>query len=92
VSTVGREGTESPELPAVERLTSPSDTARFEDLTGEGRRGRVARGTLINSAFLLGLNLLALIRGFAVAGFVEVEDYGVWVSWSSALRRCTAWP
>jgi O-antigen/teichoic acid export membrane protein len=78
VSTVGREGTESPELPEVEGLTTPSDTARFVDMTGEGRRGRVARGTLINSVFLLGLNLLALIRGFAVAGFIEVDDYGVW--------------
>ena len=78
MSTVRREGTESPELPEVEGFTTPSDTARFEDLTGEGRRGRVARGTLINSAFLLGLNLLALIRGFAVAGFISVEDYGVW--------------
>ena len=66
------------ELPEVEFVTEPADTARFEDVSGEGRRGRAARGTLVNSVFLLGLNLLALIRGFAVAGFLTVADYGVW--------------
>jgi O-antigen/teichoic acid export membrane protein len=59
-------------------VSNAQDTARFEDLQGEGRRGRAARGTLINSAFLIGLNLLALIRGFAVAAFISVDDYGVW--------------
>jgi len=52
--------------------------ARFDPSLGEGRRGRAARGTLINSAFLVGLNLLALIKGFAVAGFITTDDYGVW--------------
>ncbi len=54
------------------------DDARFDPSSGEGRRGRAARGTLINSAFLVGLNLLALVKGFAVAGFISVVDYGVW--------------
>lgn len=54
------------------------DDGRFDTSSGEGRRGRAARGTLINSAFLIGLNLLALVKGFAVAGFVSVSDYGVW--------------
>ncbi len=43
-----------------------------------GRRAKAARGTVINSAFLIGLNALALIKGFAVAGFITVSDYGVW--------------
>ena len=54
------------------------DDGRFQPSGGEGRRGRAARGTLINSAFLVGLNLLALIKGLAVAGFVSASDYGVW--------------
>ena len=54
------------------------DTGRFQDVTGEGLRGRAARGTVVNSAFLIGLNALALVRGIAVAGFVTVGDYGVW--------------
>ena len=43
-----------------------------------GRRAKAARGTVVNSAFLIGLNGLALVRGFAVAGFVTVAEYGVW--------------
>ena len=56
----------------------PVDTGRFQDLTGEGLRGRAARGTVVNAAFLIALNLLGLIRGIAVAGFITVSDYGVW--------------
>lgn len=71
---------ESPdaELPEFERAVSPIDDGRFHATLGEGRRGRAARGTLINSAFLIGLNLLALVKGFAVARFVSTSDYGVW--------------
>ena len=43
-----------------------------------GRRAKAARGTVVNSVYLIGLNGLALIRGFAVAGFVTVAEYGVW--------------
>ncbi len=59
-------------------MDAPTDSGRFQDPGGEGLRGRVARGTIVNSAFLIGLNLLGLIRGLAVAGFVTVADYGVW--------------
>jgi PST family polysaccharide transporter len=49
---------------------------------GRGRRDdlrrRAARGTLVNAAFLVGLNLLALVKGFAVAAFLTVSDYGLW--------------
>jgi PST family polysaccharide transporter len=43
-----------------------------------GIRGRAARGTLVNAAFLIGFNLLGLVKGFAVAAFLTVEDYGIW--------------
>ena len=66
------------EVPDTVAVAGPVDTGRFDNSTGEGRRGRAARGTIINSAFLIGLNLLALFKGFAVAGFVSVSDYGVW--------------
>ena len=56
----------------------PQDGGRFVDVRGEGRRGRAARGTLINTAFLIGLNALAVVRGFVVAGFVTLGDYGIW--------------
>ncbi len=66
------------QVPDTVTVAGPVDTGRFDNSTGEGRRGRAARGTVINSAFLIGLNLLALVKGFAVAGFVSVSDYGVW--------------
>lgn len=37
-----------------------------------------ARGTLINSAFLVGFDSLGVIRGFIVAGFLTTSQYGVW--------------
>ena len=42
------------------------------------KRSKAARGTVVNSAFLAGLNALAVVKGFAVAGFVTLADYGIW--------------
>lgn len=56
----------------------PAAGLPVEGVPTEGRRTRAARGTLINSAFLIGLNLLALVKGFLVAAFIPVDDYGVW--------------
>src|SRR5437667_7002281 len=41
-------------------------------------RVRTARGTAINAAFNVGLQLLGFMRGFIVAGFLTTRDYGVW--------------
>lgn len=43
-----------------------------------GLRRRVARGTLINGAFLVGINALNVARGLLVVGFLSATDYGVW--------------
>ena len=51
--------------------------ARF-DLRGRSLRQHAARGTLINTAFLAGLSLLGLLKGFLLAGFLSADDYGVW--------------
>src|SRR3954454_15108712 len=45
---------------------------------GTDLRVRVARGTLINAAFLLLVNGLGLVRGFVVAAFLTASDYGLW--------------
>lgn len=45
--------------------------------TGDLRR-RAARGALVNAAFLIGLNALGFVKGFAVAAFLSVTDYGTW--------------
>ncbi|MFL5843133.1 MAG: oligosaccharide flippase family protein [Solirubrobacteraceae bacterium] len=41
-------------------------------------RRRVARGTMINGAFLLLVNGVGLLRGFIVAAFLTASDYGLW--------------
>ena len=45
---------------------------------GRGLRERSARGTIINTVFLVLLNSLGLLRGFVVALFMTASDYGVW--------------
>ena len=45
---------------------------------GSGLRVRAARGTIVNGAFLVGVNTLNLVRGFLVAGFLSTTQYGVW--------------
>lgn len=58
---------------------APADEDRSR---GRGRRSdlrrRAARGTLVNAGYLIALNMLGLVKGFAVAAFLDVDDYGVW--------------
>lgn len=58
--------------------TAPGVLAPGRPAAGSGLRARAARGTLVNGAFLLGVNTLALLRGFLVAAFLTRADYGVW--------------
>lgn len=48
------------------------------DLEVGDRRRRAARGALVNAAFLIGLNALGFLKGFAVAAFLSTTDYGTW--------------
>jgi len=41
-------------------------------------RGLAARGTIVNAAFEIGLNSLALVKGFVVAAFLSRSEYGIW--------------
>jgi O-antigen/teichoic acid export membrane protein len=52
-------------------------SGRF-DPEGPGLRQRAARGTLVNAAFLAGLNSLSLVKGFVVAALLSTSEYGVW--------------
>ena len=54
----------------------PVSTGRPQ--AGSGLRIRAARGTIVNAAFLIGVNTLNLIRGFLVAAFLTTTEYGVW--------------
>ena len=46
--------------------------------SGEGLRARAARGTLLNAGFSAGFSFLGFLKGFVVAAFLTVGDYGVW--------------
>jgi O-antigen/teichoic acid export membrane protein len=48
------------------------------DLKGRSLRSYAARGTVINTAFLVGLSVLGLIKGFVLAAFLTRSDYGIW--------------
>ena len=41
-------------------------------------RRRAARGTVINAAFNVALQLLGFLKGWIVAGFLTATQYGVW--------------
>jgi O-antigen/teichoic acid export membrane protein len=45
---------------------------------GTDLRRRVARGTLVNSGFQIGLTGLGTLQRLAVAAFLTREDYGLW--------------
>jgi O-antigen/teichoic acid export membrane protein len=49
-----------------------------EGVPTDGRRARAARGAVINTGFLAALQLLGLVKGFLIAGFISVSEYGVW--------------
>src|SRR3954452_19196918 len=56
---------------------------RARDATGAdppagNLRTRTARGTLINSAFQVGLAALGLVKRVAVAAFLTREEFGIW--------------
>jgi O-antigen/teichoic acid export membrane protein len=38
----------------------------------------VARGTVVNSVFMIGVNALGFLKGFVVAGFLTTSEFGVW--------------
>lgn len=44
----------------------------------EGMRVRTAKGVLINTAFRVGLALVALLRNVAFAAFLTRDEYGLW--------------
>jgi len=58
-------------------MSTPSGSARF-DLRGRSLRAVAARGTLVNSVFLVALAGLGLVRGVVLARFLEPGDYGIW--------------
>ena len=65
--------------PATEAPPAEIDRrlSRF-GIRGLTLRHQAARGTIVNAAFTIGVSLLALVKGFILAGFLSRADYGVW--------------
>ena len=63
--------------------------SRF-DLRGRSLRQHTARGSLINTAFLVGLSSLGFVRGFVLAAFLLATDYGIWGLTTTALLIVSA--
>jgi O-antigen/teichoic acid export membrane protein len=53
------------------------DSSRFDPSVTDVRR-HVARGTIVNSAFQIGLSGLGLLQTLVAAIFVTREDFGLW--------------
>jgi O-antigen/teichoic acid export membrane protein len=51
---------------------------RRAEIGGDGLRVRVARGTIVNTVYLVGLNALAVVNGVVVAGLLGPGEYGLW--------------
>lgn len=68
--------------PALDDPDVPTDaglsSTRAINLKGRSLRQHTARGTLINTGFLVGLSTLGLLRGFILAALLTAADYGVW--------------
>ena len=64
--------------PHAAPLEPPDRREQLIERHGRGLRQHTARGTLINTGFMVGLSGLGLIRGFLLAGFLAAADYGVW--------------
>jgi PST family polysaccharide transporter len=60
-------------------LSQPDAPIRRSRLSLRGRslRQHTAHGTLVNAAFLIGVNTLAVLRGAIVVAFLTPADYGV---------------
>ena len=41
-------------------------------------RSRAARGTVVNAGFSVGVSLIGLVKGIAIASFLTASDYGLW--------------
>jgi O-antigen/teichoic acid export membrane protein len=56
---------------------TPTDPDRIDPGIG-GLRRHTARGTMINSAYQVGIALIGLIQRIAVAAFLTREEFGLW--------------
>jgi O-antigen/teichoic acid export membrane protein len=51
---------------------------RRAEIGGDGLRDRVARGTIVNTVYLLSINGLTIVQGLLLAGLLGAGEYGLW--------------
>jgi O-antigen/teichoic acid export membrane protein len=51
---------------------------RRAEIGGDGLRLRMARGTIVNTIYLVGINALAVAQGVVVAALLGPAEYGLW--------------
>ena len=59
-------------------MADAATEVRFFAGDGVGLRQLAARGTIINGAFLVGVNVLGIVRGLAAASILTTTAYGEW--------------
>jgi O-antigen/teichoic acid export membrane protein len=72
-------------MPPLDTDAKPEDRLEVaEPLLGvpadepESLRTKTARGTIVNGAFMIGIQTLGLLKGFVIAAFLTQGEYGVW--------------
>src|SRR5437763_4388660 len=63
---------------AARSETGDAAARRRAEIGGGGLRSRVARGTIVNTVYLLGINGLTIVQGLIVAGLLGASQYGLW--------------
>ena len=58
--------------------TGDATARRRAEIGGGGLRNRVARGTIVNTVYLLGINCLTIVQGLLLAGLLGTRQYGLW--------------
>ncbi len=51
---------------------------RRAEIGGDGLRGRVAGGTIVNTVYMLSINGLSIVQGLLMAGLLGAAEYGLW--------------
>ena len=68
----------STEQMEAEPAASEATLRRRAEIGGDGLRMRTARGTIVNTLYLIGMNALAIVNGVVVAGVIGAAEYGLW--------------
>jgi O-antigen/teichoic acid export membrane protein len=64
--------------PEAGRAQREAMLRRRAEIGGGGLRIQLARGTIVNTLYLVGMNVLAIVQGILVAALLGAAEYGLW--------------